>query len=133
LVCTDEDTAIAVDITPGQAGDAPEFDAMFVKARARVPDAEQVVADKAYDSWEIKGQVLEAEMSAEIPSKSNAMEPWTVDPDAYAARNKIERLFNKLKQFRAIATRYDKLKVSFLANIKLVLSFIRIRSIVNRT
>jgi transposase len=122
-----------VEITPGQAGDAPQFEIMFEQATARVPDADQVVADKAYDSWEIKDRVIEADMHPEIPSKSNAIEPWNVDPEAYAARNQVERLINKLKQFRAIATRYDKLKVSFLATIKVVLSFIKLRSFVNRT
>lgn len=122
---------MAVDITPGQTGDAPQFEALFEKSKERVPDAEQVVADKAYDSWDIKGQVLDADMHPEIPSKSNAVVPWNVEPEAYAARNQVERLFNKLKQFRAVATRYDKLKASFLATISLVLSFIKLRSFVN--
>jgi transposase len=133
LVCTDENTPVAVDITPGQAGDATQFEPLFDRSRARVPDAEQVVADRAYDSWEIKDLVLEADMHPEIPSKSNAVVVWNVEAEAYASRNKIERLFNKLKQFRAVATRYDKLKGSFLATIKLVLSFIKVRSLVNRT
>jgi transposase len=133
LVCTDEDTAVEVLLTPGQAGDAPQFDALFAAATARVPDAEEVVADKGYDSWAIKGKVLDAGMPAHIPSKRTATEPWPIDEASYKERNRIERLINKMKQFRALATRYDKLGESFLATVKVVLTFIKIRSFVNRT
>jgi transposase len=133
LVCTDEDTAVAVSLTPGQAGDAPEFEALFDAAAARVPDAEAAVGDKGYDSWAIKFKVLAAGMPAHIPSKSNAVEPWPHDEAAYKERNRVERLFNKLKQFRAVATRYDKLGAVFLSTVKLALAFIKVRAIVNRT
>jgi transposase len=133
LVCTDEDTAVTVDLTPGQAGDAPQFEPLFEEATERVPDADDAVADRAYDSWDIKDQVLDAGMAPQIPSKSNAREPWPHEPEAYAERNRIERLINKMKQFRAVATRFDKLKESFLAVVKLVLCFIKVRSFVNRT
>lgn len=72
-------------------------------------------------------------MAPQIPSRANAVEPWPYEPAAYAQRNRVERLINKIKQFRAIATRYDKLKESFLGIIKLVLCFIKLRSFVNRT
>ena len=133
LICTDESTAVEVTVTPGQAGGAPQFDGLFAAARARVPDADEVVADKGYDSWAIKDTVLEADMAAHIPSKSNAAEPWPIDEAAYKDRNRVERLVNKIKQFRAAATRYDKLAATFLATLKLVLALIKIRSIVNRT
>jgi transposase len=133
LAATDEDTAVEVLLTPGQAGDAPQFDALFEAATARVPDAEEVVADRGYDSWAIKGKVLDADMPAHIPSKCTAVEPWPIDEEAYKERNRIERLVGKMKQFRAVATRYDKLAASFLATIKVVLTFIKLRSFVNRT
>jgi len=133
IVCTDEDTAVEVRLTPGQAGDAPQFDALFEAATERVPDAEEVVADRGYDSWAIKGKVLDADMPAHIPSKCTAKEPWPIDEESYKERNRIERLINKMKQFRAVATRYDKLAASFLATVKVVLTFIKIRSFVNRT
>ena len=133
LAATDEDTAVEVLLTPGQAGDAPQFDALFDAATARVPGVEEVVADKGYDSWAIKDKVVESGRPAYIPSKTNATEPWPIDEQAYKERNRVERLINKMKQFRAVATRYDKLAASFLGTIKLVLSFIKIRSFVNRT
>lgn len=123
---------MAVLLTPGQAGDAPQFDALFAAATARVPDADEVVADRGYDSWAIKGKVLDAGLAAHIPSKGTAVEPWPIDAAAYKDRNRVERLVNKMKQFRAVATRYDKLGPSFLATIKVVLTFIKVRSFVNR-
>lgn len=133
LICTDEDTAVEALLTPGPAGDAPQFDARFDAATARVPDAEEVVADKGYDSWAIKDKVVESGRPAHIPGKANAKEPWPIDEAAYKDRNRVERLIGKMKQFRAVATRYDKLAASFLATVKLVLSFIKVRPFVNRT
>lgn len=125
--------AVDVVLTPGQAGDAPQLEALFESAKERVPDAKVAAGDKAYDSWEIKNKLLEAGFAAHIPSKTNAVEPWPHDVEAYKQRNRIERLFNKMKQFRAIATRYDKLADVFLCSVKIVLYFIKARGIVNRT
>jgi len=122
-----------VTLTPGQAGDAPQFDALFAAAAARVPDADEVVADRGYDSHAIRGRVLDADLAAQIPSRRTARDPWPVLAESYRERNRAERLVGKMKQFRAVATRYDKLKESFLATIKTVLTFIKMRSFVNRT
>jgi transposase len=124
---------VAVRVTPGQAGDAPQFSPLFEEASGRVPGAEAVVGDRGYDSWDIKFEALDADVLAHIPSRRNAVEPWPYCEAAYKERNKVERLINKMKQFRAIATRYDKLGETFLATIKLALCFIKARSIVNRT
>lgn len=132
LTCLDEDTAVEVKLTPGQAGDAPEFSELFEASTKRVPDVDEMVGDKGYDSHAIKEQVINAGMPAHIPSKSNAKKEWPIDAEAYKERNRVERLVNKLKQFRRIATRYEKLATNFLALIHLALSFIKVRRIVNR-
>ena len=139
MICTDEDTAVAVVLTPGQAGDAPRFGELFDAATDRVPTADEVVADEAYDSWAIENKALDADVAAHIPSKSNAAEPWPHDPEAYKDRNRVERPFNKLEQFRAVATRFDKLGKVFLSTVKIALTFVKIRAVskarktVNRT
>ena len=69
---------------------------------------------------------------SQIPGKSNQAEPAEVYPEAYRERNKVERLFAKMKQFRRAATRYDKLKATFRGILQLVFGFIRLRAIVNR-
>ena len=120
-----------VKLTPGQAGDAPEFSELFEASTKRVPDVDEIVGDKGYDSHAIKDQVIDAGMPAHIPSKLNAKEEWPIDAEAYKERNRVERLVNKLKQFRRIATRYEKLAVNFLALIHLSLSVIKVRRIVN--
>ena len=57
--------------------------------------------------------------------------PWPFDAKAYRERNQVERLFAKAKPFRRVATRYDKLRETFLGLLHLVLGFIRLRSSVN--
>ena len=120
-------------MTAGQAGDAPQFEELFDVGHKRVPNTDEVVADKGYDSRAIRARVLDADVAAQIPSKRNALDPWPVLDESYRQRNRIERLVNKMKQFRGVATRYDKLAPSFIATIKTVLSFIKLRSFVNRT
>ncbi len=56
---------------------------------------------------------------ANIPPKSNRKDPICFSPHLYKARNLVERFFNKIKHFRRIATRYDKLAANYMAMIKL--------------
>lgn len=79
-----------------------------------------LLADKGYDSDAIRDALAELEIEAVIPSKSNRKDPDPYDREAYKQRNLIERMFNKLKNWRRIATRYDKTASSFLAFISLV-------------
>jgi len=79
-----------------------------------------LIADKAFDA---DARVLEplaaAGKTAVIPPRANRRSPREFDRDLYKARNLIENFFAKLKQFRAIATRYDKTARNFLAAIHL--------------
>ena len=92
-----------------------------------LPDltADALIADKAFDA---KARVLEplaqAGKVAVIPSKANRKDPRPYDKALYQARHLIENFFAKLKQYRAIATRYDKRAVHFLAAIHLVAAVI---------
>ncbi len=97
-----------------------------------MPDADEVVTDLGYDSHAIRAGVLAAGLAPQVPSKRTAVAPWPVWDESYRERNRVERLFAKLKQFRAVATRYDKLGVCFLATTKTVLTFLNIRAFVNR-
>ena len=87
-----------------------------------LPDlqADALLADKAYDAEERVIQPLEQVGTVPvIPSRSNRKVPRPYDADLYKARHLIENFFAKLKQFRAIATRYDKRARNFLAAIHL--------------
>jgi transposase len=84
-----------------------------------------LLADKAYDADERVIAKLKAKRCTPvIPSKSNRLHKRPVDRQLYQARHLIENFFAKLKQFRAIATRYDKLASNFLGAIYLVASMV---------
>lgn len=87
--------------------------------------ADALLADKAYDAHERVIQKLEAQgKEAVIPPKKNRKQQRKYDKELYKARHLIENFFARLKQYRAIATRYDKLATTFLGGILLASSVI---------
>ena len=86
---------------------------------AALPKGGMLLADKGYDADALRAQVCEAGSWANIPPKRNRRDPICFSRHLYKNRNLIERFFNKLKHFRRVATRYDKLAESFLATLKL--------------
>ena len=86
-----------------------------------------VMGDKAYGSKEIRGYITEHEATYVIPPKLNAAEPWECDWWQYKERHLVECFFNKLKHYRRVATRYDKLidrykSFVYLASIMILLN-----------
>ena len=79
-----------------------------------------LIADKGYDANALREAVRERKAWANIPPKANRRDPICFSKHLYKARNLVERFFNRIKQFRRIATRYDKLAENFLAAVKLV-------------
>ena len=77
--------------------------------------AEQLLADKGYDSDAIIDQAMRQGMQAVIPPKKNRKQPRSYDKDLYKLRHLIENAFLHLKRWRGIATRYAKNAASFLA------------------
>lgn len=79
-----------------------------------------MIADKGYDADERVRVVLAAAgKTAVIPPRSNRKEPAVYDKELYKKRHKIENFFSRLKDFRAIATRYDKTARNFLSGVYL--------------
>lgn len=74
-----------------------------------------ILADKAYGTFEIREYITEQNAEYTIPPKSNAAAPWFCDYWLYKERHLVECFFNKIKAFRRVATRYDKLASSFMA------------------
>jgi putative transposase len=72
-----------------------------------------VIADKGYDADHLREAVLTSDAEPVIPPKSNRRTPIPYDKVLYKERNLVERFFNKLKQFRRVATRYDKLLANY--------------------
>ncbi len=83
--------------------------------------------DKAYDSQAIRHFLGALGIEAVIPPRSNRTKAMAYDPEKYKLREQVERFFNKLKQFRRMATRYEKLSRTFLALIQLVSTWIMLR------
>ena len=99
----------------------------LVGADHLLPDmqADTLIADKAFDADKRVIEPLSAAgKTAVIPPRSNRRSPRSFDRDLYKARHLIENFFAKLKQFRAIATRYDKTARNFLAAVYLAASAI---------
>jgi putative transposase len=100
--------------TPGQRNDIA-----FAHDLIDGLTASAAIADKAYDADHLLDQVTQTGAEAVIPPKRNRKVQGPYDVDLYKERNIIERFFNKLKQFRRVATRYDKLLVNFMGFVKL--------------
>jgi len=110
----------AFHLTGGQASDLAGADALLPGVTAAT-----VIADKGYDAEaRVLAPLREAGQTAVIPPKRNRKEQREYDHDLYEARHLIENFFCTLKQFRAIATRYDKTARNFLAAVQLAASAI---------
>lgn len=83
-----------------------------------------VLGDKAYGTVEIREYIVSQGASYTIPPKSNTKNPWSCDWWVYKERHLVECFFNKIKHFRRISTRYDKLASSFLAFVYVAAIFI---------
>ena len=92
-----------------------------------------MLADKGYDSDDVRTSLLLKGILPVIPPKANRKEPIACDFRAYKDRNRVERMFNKLKQFRGIAARYDKTAVSFLGFLALAAAKLWMPTYVNRS
>lgn len=98
-----------------------------------VPKPKALLGDKGYDSDSNRESLLLRGILPVIPSKRSRKVPIPHDTGLYKERNRIERLFNKLKQNRRIATRFDKTKLSFMGFISLAALKIWLPTFVNRT
>jgi transposase len=103
-------------VTAGQLSDIASAADLITE----LPEGAMLLADKGYDANALRNTVTERKAWANIPPKANRKDPICFSPFLYKARNLVERFFNKAKQFRRIATRYDKLAENYLAALKLV-------------
>ena len=106
---------VALSLTPGQAADITQAVPLLDQV---APDA--FLADKGYDSDALIATLETRGVVPVIPAKANRRAPRKTDFALYRERNFVERFFCKLKQYRAISTRYDKLANTFLAAVALV-------------
>ena len=114
LVAANARTAIIFCLSPGEAHDAPVGRQLLLEL-GPLPVEVPLAMDRAYESDETRQLVLEMNMIPVVPPKSNRREPWQYDRELYKKRNQVERLFRRLKGFRRIFSRFEKLDVVFLA------------------
>jgi transposase len=98
-------------LTPGNVNDGTLAAALLAKAGPIT----RLMADKAYDANALRLMLAQRGAEAVIPSTTSRRAPIPYDRDAYRQRNRIERMFCRLKDFRRVATRYDKLARNYAA------------------
>jgi len=94
----------------------------------QLPPDSFVLADKAYDAEWVRAMIEAQDAVPIIPNRSTAKTPYAFSPDLYRLRNRVERFFNKLNQFRRIATRYEKPAANYPAMIKIATICIWLRT-----
>jgi transposase len=113
-------------VTAGQRHEQPLFEPLMEQGAVPRPGRgrprvrpQRVAGDKAYSSGKVRRYLRRRGIRAVIPRKVNERRTGRFDRAAYRERNRVERLINRLKQFRRVATRYEKLAVSYLAMVTL--------------
>lgn len=102
-------------LSAGQASDKAAVEALI----DGLPPAKALVADRGYDAQAVIDLVRDRGGCAHIPTQKDRKVQRSIDPAIYRQRNQVERFFCKLKHFRRIATRFDKLARNFLAAVLL--------------
>ena len=107
-------------MTGGEAHDCPVAERLI----HRVKPPKRMLGDKAYDSAELREELDERGTKPVIPNRSNRKQPFRFSKRLYKLRWRIEAAFNRLKDFRRIATRYDRLARNYLASVCLAAALV---------
>jgi transposase len=120
MVAADARTAITFSLTPGQAHDAPAGRDLLTRMG---PTSRPVhlLMDRAYESNETRQLALDLGFLPVVPPLRTRLDPWEYDRAMYKRRNEVERLFRRLKGYRRIFSRFEKLDVMFLGFISFIL------------
>jgi transposase len=114
MVAADARSAIAFSLTAGQAHDAPA-ERELLRTLPHLPRRCRLLMDRAYEGNETRQLALDLGFIPVVPPLSTRVEPWRYSKAWYKRRNEIEHLFRRLKGFRRIFSRFDKLDVMFMA------------------
>lgn len=113
---------IIIVLSEGQRHDAPFATKLLVLG------CDYVLGDKGYDSDVLREEIRKVGAEPVIPAKGNRVNPPDHDREIYKERNAVERFFAKIKHFRRVATRYEKLARNFLAMVTLAACIVWLRS-----
>ena len=131
MVAANARTAISFALSPGQASAAKQG-RILLGGIGPLPAPLHLIMDRAYEDNETRQLALDFGFIPVVPPKSNRLEPWQYDKALYRKRNEVERLFRRLKGYRRVFCRFDKLDVLFTGFIVLALIVEALRFSVNR-
>jgi transposase len=114
MVAASARCAIGFSLSPGQASDGPEGRALLYSL-GELPVGCHLIMDRAYEGNETRQLALDFGFIPVVPPKCTRVDPWRYKKALYRRRNEIERLFRRLKGFRRIFSRFDKLDLVFIA------------------
>ena len=114
MVAASDRDGVIFALSAGNCGDAPEGRALLQQL-GPVDHSVYLLMDRAYEGDETRALAIRLGYIPVVPPKSNRKNPWDYDKQLYKQRNQVERLFRRIKRFRRIFTRYDKLDIIFLA------------------
>jgi transposase len=124
LICDAHGNPLEFTLTAGNFADIPAAPDLLKKTRQA---GDYTLADKGYDSDEFRSEITDRGSIAVIPGRSNRKEKIEYDKAIYRARSLVENAFCKLKRFRAVATRYDKLARNFAGMVTMACIMIWVR------
>jgi len=113
-------------VRAGEAHEVKGYDALM---RLHDANPSKLLGDKGYDSDDIRRDLIDRGIEPVIPPRSNRKTPIEYDREAYKRRNLIERCVNRLKQFRRIATRYEKTARAFVSMLCIAAARLRIKTV----
>ena len=120
MVAADARTAVTFCLSPGQAHDAPEG-RRLLSSLGPTSRPVHLLMDRAYEGNETRQLALDLGVIPVVPPMKTRIEPWEYDREMYKRRNEVERLFRRLKGYRRIFSRFEKLDLMFLGFISFVL------------
>lgn len=112
MVTASDRSPIDFILTGGNRHDSPVALELFDLIK-KYPEQKYVLMDRAYGGNNVRTKAIKKGFVPVVPPKKNTRNPWKYDKEKYKQRNEIERYFLRLKRFRKIFTRYDKLDVMF--------------------
>ena len=112
MVTASDRSAVSFSLSSGARHDSPE--GMKLLFFTPASDYEQsLLMDRAYEGDNMRAAAIELGYNPVVPPKKNRIDPWEYDEELYRRRNEVERFFRRIKRFRRVFTRYDKLDIIF--------------------
>ena len=112
MVTASDRSAVAFRLSPGNKHDSPQGE-LLLETLERSGEQVYLIMDRAYEGDRTREKAIEKGYIPVVPPKKNRKDPWEYDKQRYKQRNEIERFIHRLKRFRRVFTRYDKLDTLF--------------------